>query len=43
MSPYEGWVAHGWADTTIAGGQVVYEKGEVVAETPRGRYLARGG
>ena len=43
FSPYEGWVARGWADTTIAGGQVVYEKGEVVAERPRGRYLARGG
>jgi dihydroorotase-like cyclic amidohydrolase len=43
FSPYEGWVARGWPDTTIAGGQVVYEKGEVVAEPPRGRYLARGG
>jgi len=43
FSPYEGWVARGWAATTIAGGQVVYEKGEVVAERPRGRYLARGG
>ena len=43
FSPYEGWVARGWADTTIAGGQVVYDKGEVVAERPRGRYLARGG
>ena len=43
FSPYGGWVARGWADTTIAGGQVVYEKGEVVAERPRGRYLARSG
>ncbi|HUF91295.1 MAG TPA: amidohydrolase family protein [Candidatus Limnocylindria bacterium] len=43
FSPYEGWLARGWADTTIAGGQVVYDKGEVVAERPRGRYLARGG
>ena len=43
FSPYEGWTARGWADTTIAGGQVVYEKGEVVADRPRGRYLARGG
>jgi dihydropyrimidinase len=43
FSPYEGWVARGWADTTIAGGQVVYENGEVVAERPRGRYLARSG
>ncbi len=41
FSPYEGWVARGWADTTIAGGQVAYEKGEVVAERPRGRYLPR--
>ncbi|MBM4441142.1 MAG: amidohydrolase family protein [Candidatus Rokubacteria bacterium] len=39
FSPYEGWVAHGWADTTIAGGQIVYERGEVVAERARGRYL----
>jgi dihydropyrimidinase len=39
FSPYEGWVARGWADTTIAGGQVVYEQGVVVAERPRGRYL----
>jgi dihydropyrimidinase len=43
FSPYEGWVARGWADTTIAGGKVVYEKGEVVAERPRGRYLLRRG
>jgi dihydropyrimidinase len=43
FSPYEGWVARGWADTTIAGGQVVYDKGEVVADRPRGRYLARPG
>jgi len=42
FSPYVGWTARGWADTTIAGGQVVYEKGEVVAERPRGRYLRRG-
>jgi len=42
FSPYDGWVARGWADTTIAGGQVVYEKGEVVADRPRGRYLPRG-
>ncbi|MBI2203156.1 MAG: amidohydrolase family protein [Candidatus Rokubacteria bacterium] len=39
FSPYEGWVARGWADTTIAGGQVVYEHGEVVAERARARYL----
>ena len=39
FSPYEGWVARGWADTTIAGGEVVYEHGEVVARRARGRYL----
>jgi dihydropyrimidinase len=39
FSPYEGWTARGWADTTIARGQVVYEKGEVVADRPLGRYL----
>ena len=43
FTPYEGWVARGWADTTIAGGQVVYERGEVVADRPRGRYLGRRG
>ena len=42
FSPYVGWAARGWADTTVAGGQVVYEKGEIVAERPRGRYLRRG-
>ena len=41
FSPYEGYVARGWAATTIAGGQVVYEEGEVVADGARGRYLAR--
>jgi dihydroorotase-like cyclic amidohydrolase len=41
FSPYVGWTARGWADTTIAGGEVVYEKGEVVADRPRGRYLRR--
>ena len=42
FSPYEGYVARGWAATTIAAGQVVYEEGEVVAGRPRGRYLGRG-
>ncbi len=42
FSPYVGWTARGWADMTIAGGQVAYEHGEVVAERPRGRYLRRG-
>jgi dihydropyrimidinase len=41
FSPYEGYRAHGWAATTIAGGEVVYHEGEVVAERPRGRYLPR--
>jgi dihydroorotase-like cyclic amidohydrolase len=41
FSPYAGYLAQGWAATTIAGGQVVYEQGEVVARRPRGRYLPR--
>jgi dihydropyrimidinase len=41
FSPYEGYTARGWADTTIVGGQVVYEKGGIVAERPGGRYLPR--
>lgn len=41
FSPYEGYVARGWPAVTVAGGQVVYEDGEIVAERPRGRYLAR--
>jgi dihydropyrimidinase len=43
FSPYEGYVAQGWAATTVAGGEVVYHDGEVVAERPRGRYLSRRG
>jgi dihydroorotase-like cyclic amidohydrolase len=43
FSPYEGYLAHGWAATTVAGGEVVYHGGEVVAERPRGRYLPRRG
>lgn len=39
-SPYEGYPARGGADVTIAGGEVVYDKGEVVAERPRRRVLA---
>jgi dihydropyrimidinase len=42
FSPYEGYVTRGWAATTIAGGQVVYEGGEVVADHTRGRYLGAG-
>lgn len=41
FSPYEGYVTRGWADITIAGGRVVYEKGEVVAGGAGGRYLPR--
>lgn len=42
FSPYEGYVAWGWAATTIAGGQVVYDAAEVVADRARGRYLGAG-
>jgi dihydropyrimidinase len=42
FSPYEGFRALGWAETTIAGGEIVYDRGEVVAERPRGRFLPRG-
>jgi dihydroorotase-like cyclic amidohydrolase len=42
FSPYEGYLAHGWADMTIAGGEIVYDKGDVVAEKARGRVLAPG-
>jgi dihydropyrimidinase len=41
FSPYEGYEARGWAATTIAGGEIVYHDGEVVAAGPRGRYLPR--
>jgi dihydroorotase-like cyclic amidohydrolase len=41
FSPYEGYVAHGWAATTVAGGEVVYDGHGVVAERHRGRYLPR--
>ena len=41
-SPYEGYVARGWAATTIAAGQVVYDGGQVVAGGTRGRYLGAG-
>jgi len=40
FTPYDGYLARGWADLTIAGGEIVYEKGDVVAERPRGRVLA---
>lgn len=42
FSPYEGYVARGWAATTIAAGQVVYDGGQVVAGGTRGRYLGAG-
>ena len=41
FSPYEGYRARGWAATTVAGGEVVYDEGAVVAGASRGRYLAR--
>ena len=40
-SPYEGYLARGWAHTTVAGGEIVYDGGEVVGRASRGRYLAR--
>ena len=40
FSPYEGYRAHGWAATTVAGGEVVYDGGEVLGRR-RGRYLPR--
>jgi dihydroorotase (multifunctional complex type) len=40
FTPYDGYLARGWADLTIAGGEIVYEKGDVVAERARGRVLA---
>jgi len=43
FSPYEGYLAHGWAATTVVGGEIVYHDGAVVAEQPRGRYLPRTG
>jgi dihydropyrimidinase len=42
FTPYAGRVVRGWADVTIAGGEVVYDKGEVVAEGPRGRVISGG-
>ena len=41
FSPYEGYLAHGWAATTVAGGEVVVDGGEVVTGRGRGRYLPR--
>lgn len=41
FSPYDGAVVRGWPALTIAGGEAVYEKGEVVAARPRGRAIAR--
>lgn len=39
-SPYEGMTFKGWARTTIAGGEIVYDRGEVNdATTHRGRVL----
>jgi dihydroorotase-like cyclic amidohydrolase len=41
FTPYEGYVAHGWAGVTIAGGRVVYEEGRLVGEPGHARALAR--
>ena len=38
-SPWDGAVVRGWPAVTVAGGEVVYEKGDVVAERARGRVL----
>jgi len=40
-SPFEGWNLTGWANTTIVGGQVVYENGKVNSDV-RGRALRFG-
>jgi dihydropyrimidinase len=39
FSPWEGYLARGWPDLVIKGGEVVAEKGEIVAERARGRVL----
>jgi dihydroorotase-like cyclic amidohydrolase len=39
FSPYDGYVARGWPALTIAGGEVVYADGDVVATRARGRAL----
>ncbi len=39
-TPYEGMTFQGWAETTIAGGEIVYDRGEVDSGTThRGRVL----
>jgi dihydropyrimidinase len=38
-TPYEGYECRGWPLITIVAGNVVAEAGQVVDETPRGRYL----
>lgn len=38
-TPYEGYLAHGWAGITIAGGRVIYEGGQVVDAPNGGRLL----
>lgn len=40
-TPYEGYLASGWAATTIARGQVVYDQGEIVAEPGRAQLVQR--
>lgn len=40
-SPFEGWKTQGQVDTTIVGGQVIYEQGRIVAAPGAGAVLKR--
>ena len=40
-SPFEGWKTRGQVDTTIVGGQVIYEQGRIVAASGIGAVLKR--
>jgi dihydropyrimidinase len=42
FSLYEGWKLKGWPVTTILGGDVIYENGELKRTPGQGRYLYRG-
>jgi dihydropyrimidinase len=41
-SPYEGWEVTGWPVTTISRGEIVFDRGEVVGASGRGRLVHRG-
>ena len=41
FSPYDGWSVTGKVEATVARGEVVYARGEIVAEAGRGRFLFR--